>query len=311
VAIPEGLPAIMTITLAIGVQRMAKRNDRPPTACGGTLGSVTVICSDKTGTLTRNEMTVQHSLADCMFEVSGSGYSPHGGSPSRTRVFIEDHPGQSNWGAPHCVQRRGTASRRQRMVALSDHRAHCSRWPPRPGSTSPSSAKRCATDLIPFESQHRFMATLHHDLEGHGFIFLKGAPERVLEVCQFERVSGEDRPLRLSDWQTAMQDAARQGLRLLAVAMRTADREQRELSLTDMQSGFSLLGIFGIGDPPRDEALLAVARCRSAGIAVKMITGDHIETACAIGARFSLTADARADRRGNRNKWMRPHCASR
>jgi magnesium-transporting ATPase (P-type) len=147
------------------------------------------------------------------------------------------------------------------------------------------------TDLIPFESQHRFMATLHHDLEGHAFIFLKGAPEQVLEVCQFERASGDDRPLRLNDWQHAMQDAARKGLRLLAVAMRPAAGEHRALSLTDVQGGFSLLGVFGIGDPPRDEAVEAVARCRAAGIEVKMITGDHLETACAIGARFGLKAD--------------------
>ena len=147
------------------------------------------------------------------------------------------------------------------------------------------------TDLIPFESQHRFMATLHHDLEGHGFIFLKGAPERVLEVCQFERADGEDRPLRHGHWQQPIQAAARQGLRLLAVAMRPADSNQRELSLVDVQNGFSLLGVFGIGDPPRDEALLAVARCRRAGIAVKMITGDHLDTACAIGARFGLRTE--------------------
>ncbi|MDH4235492.1 MAG: HAD-IC family P-type ATPase, partial [Gallionella sp.] len=147
------------------------------------------------------------------------------------------------------------------------------------------------TDLIPFESQHRFMATLHHDLEGHAFIFLKGAPERVLEVCQLERVSGDDRPLRYNDWQQAMQDAARQGLRLLAVAMRPAPGKHHALGPADVQSGFSLLGVFAIGDPPRDEAIRAVARCRAAGIAVKMITGDHLDTACAIGARFGLTAD--------------------
>jgi magnesium-transporting ATPase (P-type) len=296
-AIPEGLPAIMTITLAIGVQRMARRNAiirRLPAV--ETLGSVTVICSDKTGTLTKNEMTVQRVLtAERVFEVSGSGYSPHGGFAVAGReVFVEDFPE---------LIELGRAALLCNDAELHSHPSSDADWhiegDPTEGALLTLAAKSGLdiaferealrrADLIPFESQHRFMATLHHDLEGRGFIFLKGAPERVLEVCQFERASGEDRPLRYNDWQQAMQDAARQGLRLLAVAMHPSGREQRELSLADVQSGFSLLGVFGIGDPPRDEALLAVARCRSAGIAVKMITGDHLDTACAIGARFGL-----------------------
>lgn len=299
-AIPEGLPAIMTIVLAIGVQRMAQRNAiirRLPAV--ETLGSVTVICSDKTGTLTKNEMTVQRILtAEHVFEVSGSGYSPHGGfAVAGHEVFVEDHPE---------LMELGRAALLCNDAELRSHPSRDADWhiegDPTEGALLTLAAKtgldiafeRDAlrrTDLIPFESQHRFMATLHHDLEGHGFIFLKGAPERILEVCQFERVNGEDRPLRHSSWQQHMQDAARQGLRLLAVAMRPTGGERRELSLADVQQGFSLLGVFGVGDPPRDEALLAVARCRSAGIAVKMITGDHLDTACAIGARFGLRAD--------------------
>jgi len=297
-AIPEGLPAIMTIILAIGVQRMARRNAiirRLPAV--ETLGSVTVICSDKTGTLTRNEMTVQRILtAEQMFEVSGSGYSPHGGFAIAGReVFVEDFPE---------LVELGRAALLCNDAELHPHPIHT--WhiegDPTEGALLTLAAKTGLdiaferealrrTDLIPFESQHRFMATLHHDIEGHGFIFLKGAPERVLEMCQSERANGDDRPLHLAYWQHAMQVAAQQGLRLLAVAMRPTVREQWDLELTDVQNGFSLLGVFGIGDPPRDEALLAVARCRSAGIAVKMITGDHLETACAIGARFGLSPD--------------------
>ncbi len=296
-AIPEGLPAIMTIVLALGVQRMARRNAiirRLPTV--ETLGSVTVICSDKTGTLTRNEMTVQRILtAEHVFEVSGSGYSPRGGfSVAGREVFVENHPELAEL---------GRAALLCNEAELYAHPSGSTAWhiegDPTEGALLTLAAKTGLditferealrrADLIPFESQHRFMATLHHDLEGRGFIFLKGAPERLLEVCQFERVGGEDRTLRYESWQQTMQDAARQGLRLLAVAMRPIRGEQRELSLADVQHGFSLLGVFGIGDPPRDEALLAVARCRSAGIAVKMITGDHLDTACAIGARFGL-----------------------
>ena len=296
-AIPEGLPAVMTITLAIGVQRMARRNAiirRLPAV--EALGSVTVICSDKTGTLTKNEMTVQRIItAAQVFEVSGSGYAPHGGfSVAGREVFVEDFPE---------LVELGRAALLCNDAELHAHPSSSTGWhiegDPTEGALLTLAAKTGLdlaferealrrTDLIPFESQHRFMATLHHDIEGHGFIFIKGAPERVMEICQAERANGEDRPLHHAHWQQAMQDAARQGLRLLAVAMRTTVSEQRELSLTNVQNGFSLLGVFAIGDPPRDEALLAVARCRSAGIAVKMITGDHLDTACAIGARFGL-----------------------
>jgi len=299
-AIPEGLPAIMTITLAIGVQRMARRNAiirRLPAV--ETLGSVTVICSDKTGTLTRNEMTVQRIItATRIFEVSGNGYAPHGGfSIAGREVFVEDFPE---------LVELGRAALLCNDAELHSHPTPAAGWhiegDPTEGALLTLAAKAGLdiaferealrrTDLIPFESQHRFMATLHHDIGGHGFIFIKGAPERVMEICQAERANGEDRSLRHAHWQQAMQDAARQGLRLLAVAMRTAVGEQRELSLANVQNGFSLLGVFAIGDPPRDEALLAVARCRSAGIAVKMITGDHLDTACAIGTRFGLSPD--------------------
>ncbi len=294
-AIPEGLPAIMTIVLAIGVQRMARRNAiirRLPAV--ETLGSVTVICSDKTGTLTRNEMTVQRVItAETVFDVSGSGYAPRGGfSITRREVFVEDHPELIELG------RAALLCSDAELRGRPDSEWHIE-GDPTEGALLTLAAKTGLdiavergtlrrTDHIPFESQHRFMATLHHDLEGHGFVFLKGAPEQVLEVCRFERAGGEDRPLHLNAWQQAMQDAARQGLRLLAVAMRTTDGERRALDLSDVQDGYSLLGVFGIGDPPRDEALAAVARCRAAGIAVKMITGDHLETACAIGARFGL-----------------------
>jgi magnesium-transporting ATPase (P-type) len=264
-----------------------------------TLGSVTVICSDKTGTLTRNEMTVQRILtAEQVFEVSGSGYSPHGGfSIAGREVFVEDFPELIDL---------GRAALLCNDAELHSHPSTDSDWhiegDPTEGALLTVAAKTGLdiafereslrrTDFIPFESQHRFMATLHHDLKGHGFIFLKGAPEKVLEVCQFERASGEDCPIQHNYWRQAMQSAAQQGLRLLAVAMRTTGSELRALKLTDVQNGYSLLGVFCIGDPPRDEALLAVARCRKAGIAVKMITGDHLETACAIGARFGLSPD--------------------
>ena len=297
-AIPEGLPAVMTITLAIGVQRMARRNAiirRLPAV--ETLGSVTVICSDKTGTLTQNEMTVQRIItAEQVFEVSGSGYSPHGGfAISGREVFVEDYPELSELGRAALLCNDATLHHDNKEWAVEGD--------PTEGALLTLAAKAGLdlhferealrrTDLIPFESQHRFMATLHHDLEGRGFIFLKGAPERVMEACRTERAGGEDRPLRHAHWQQAMQDAAQRGFRLLAVAMRPTAGEHRSLSFTDAQDGFALLGIFAIGDPPREEAIAAVARCRAAGIRVKMITGDHLDTARAIGARFGLAIDS-------------------
>ncbi|TAN81621.1 MAG: cation-transporting P-type ATPase [Gallionella sp.] len=296
-AIPEGLPAVMTITLAIGVQRMARRNAiirRLPTV--ETLGSVTVICSDKTGTLTKNEMTVQRLItAGRIFEISGSGYAPHGGfSIAGREVFVGDYPELAELGRAALLCNDAELHRSGNEWTLGGD--------PTEGALLTLAAKTGLdfaferealrrTDLIPFESQHRFMATLHHDLEGHGFIFLKGAPERVMEVCDAERADGEDRPLRHTYWQQAILDAAQQGFRLLAVAMRPTASEQRSLDFAGVQSGFALLGIFAIVDPPREEAIRAVARCRDAGIRVKMITGDHLDTACAIGARFGLTAD--------------------
>ena len=296
-AIPEGLPAIMTITLAVGVQRMARRNAvirRLPAV--ETLGSVTVICSDKTGTLTKNEMTVQRLItAGRIFEVSGSGYAPHGGFAIAGReVFVEDYPELVELG------RAALLCNDAELLGAGDE------WAlggdPTEGALLTLAAKTGLdltferealrrTDLIPFESQHRFMATLHHDLEGRGFIFLKGAPERVMEICDAERADGEDRSLRHAWWQQAMQDAAQQGFRLLAIAMRPTASEQRSLGFADVRGGFALLGIFAIADPPREEAIRAVAHCRAAGIRVKMITGDHLDTACAIGARFGLAAE--------------------
>lgn len=295
-AIPEGLPAIITITLAIGVQRMARRNAiirRLPAV--ETLGAVTVICSDKTGTLTRNEMTVQSILmADRVLEVSGSGYDPQGGfSVGGREVFVEDNPVLEELGRVALLCNDAVLRHNgQEWLVEGD---------PTEGALLALAGKvgldlhfereaLSRSDIIPFESQHRFMATLHHDSSGRGFIFLKGAPERVLDACQLERAGGEDHPLRHSYWMQAMQQSAQQGLRLLAVAMRPVADAQRTLTHADVAQGFSLLGVFGIGDPPREEAVHAVARCRDAGIRVKMITGDHLDTACAIGVRFGLSA---------------------
>ncbi|MCW8935618.1 MAG: cation-transporting P-type ATPase [Gammaproteobacteria bacterium] len=292
--IPEGLPAIMTITLAIGVQRMAKKRAiiRQLPAVE-TLGSVTVICSDKTGTLTRNEMTVKTVTTGAgVCEVSGAGYDPHGTfNLDGSDVTTEDFP---------LLHEIAQASLLCNDASLSEVDKH---WviqgDPTEGALITLAQKAGLnpdymqsqyprTDAIPFESQHRFMATLHHDHAGHGFIYLKGAPEQLLEMCQLQRMRGEDVPLDKTYWEASMLEMATRGQRLLAIASRPAAKEQQSLAFSDVKDGFTLLGVVGIIDPPRDEATAAVQACQSAGIRVKMITGDHAITARAIGSQMGI-----------------------
>ncbi|MCW9013151.1 MAG: cation-transporting P-type ATPase [Gammaproteobacteria bacterium] len=292
--IPEGLPAIMTITLAIGVQRMAKKNAiirRLPAV--ETLGSVTVICSDKTGTLTRNEMTVQTVTTGAgVCQVSGAGYDPHGG-------FTLDDQGITAGEFP-LLREIAQASLLCNDASLTEVDG---KWQmqgdPTEGALVTLALKAglnhdlCLsqyprTDAIPFESQHRFMASLHHDHLGHGFIYLKGAPERVLDMCHLQRMRGDDSPLDRTYWETCMHDMASRGQRLLAIAFKPTTVEQQTLTFADVEGGLTLLGVIGIIDPPRVEATAAVRTCQSAGIRVKMITGDHAITARAIGTQMGI-----------------------
>ena len=293
-AIPEGLPAVMTIALAIGVKRMADRNAiirRLPAV--EALGSVTVICSDKTGTLTRNEMTVQRALtADGVFDVSGVGYAPIGAISGRGA------DAGSNGEAVRDLARAALLCNDAMLARCGDS------WQlngdPTEGALLSFALKSGLdarfeaeafprADVIPFESEHRFMATLNHDHAGHRFIFVKGAPERVMGLCATQRVAGEDRPIDRAWWHALLSAAAGEGMRLLAVAERVVEPSHVALEFADVEAGgFALLGVLAMTDPPRDEAIAAVARCREAGIRVRMITGDHAETAQAIGQRLGL-----------------------
>ena len=296
-AIPEGLPAITTITLALGVRRMARRHAivrRLPAV--EALGAVSVICSDKTGTLTRNEMTVQRVVtAERVFEVSGAGYAPDGGLQVAGRAGEADAEpviGELARAVLLCndaaLRHEGGAWRvdgdptEGALLTLAlkaglDGATERAAWP--------------RVDAIPFESEHRFMATLHHDHAGHATIFVKGAPERVLEMCNGQRMAdGSVQPLDADYWRRAGIDCAARALRILAVAVKPLAATQHELGFADLESGCTLLALVGSLDPPRDEARAAVAECASAGIRVKMITGDHAETARAIGAALGIGA---------------------
>ncbi len=293
-AIPEGLPAILTIILAIGVQRMARRNAlirHLPVV--ETLGTVTVICSDKTGTLTRNELTVTSIvLADDVIEVTGSGYAPQGEFLCQGRSLVVDD-------CPHLRELL------HRGLLCNDASLHGSNgdWrivgDPTEAALVAVAAKAgfdAATerrkfprlDAIPFESERRLMATLHQDGAGRWFIAVKGAPEQVFALCDREAASNGDRDLDSDRWERRLEELAANGERVLAVATKVIGEAQERLDISDLSRGFTLLGLLGLTDPPREEAIAAIRRCRAAGIRVKMITGDHAATARAIAQRLGL-----------------------
>ncbi len=293
-AIPEGLPAIMTITLAIGVQRMAARNAiirRLPAV--ETLGTVAVICSDKTGTLTRNEMTVRRLLAAGReLRVSGTGYDPHGDF----HLGAQDHPLDADPAAIRLLRA---------AVLCNDAAVKCrdGEWEvqgdPMEAALLIAGVKAGLdaetergllprTDLIPFDSAHQFMATLHHSHDGEACIFLKGAPERVLALCTRQLDAQGEAPLSAELWQERVRAMAAGGYRVLAVAEKTGRSGRSALDFADVDGDMLLLGLLGLIDPARPEALEATVKCRRAGIRVKMITGDHAVTAAAIARKIGL-----------------------
>jgi len=293
-AIPEGLPAIMTITLAIGVQKMAARQAiiRSLPAVE-TLGSVTVICTDKTGTLTRNEMTVTEMVtADSKpYQVSGSGYDPHGVISHNGHEMDPDNNDDLQ-----SLIRAGLLCNDARLFREQEH-WQC-QGDPTEGALISLAAKaglnsdfeheaRPRLDVIPFESEHQFMATLHHDHAGHYFCYLKGAPERVLAMCQYQH-QGETMDFHF--WQQHVIELASKGQRVLALARLDFSGQKQTLDFEDVQQGLTLIGLVAMMDPPREDAIAAVKNCQAAGIQIKMITGDHSDTAAAIAERMGIPA---------------------
>ncbi|MBU4181595.1 MAG: HAD-IC family P-type ATPase [Gammaproteobacteria bacterium] len=291
-AIPEGLPAIVTITLAIGTAAMAGQRAivrRLPAV--ETLGSVGVICTDKTGTLTKNEMTaVGVMLPGDSLTVSGAGYAPEGGFHADGRPVATDCHTEL-LGLARCALLCNDAQL---------HRDAAGRWTlagdPTEGALltlalkagldlGEETARTPRTDSLPFESENRYMATLHHDHQGRVFALLKGGPERVLGLCVRDAAG---LPLDAAAWQARMDGAASQGQRVLALAECELPAGTSELTLEHITPRFTLLGLVGLMDPPRPEAVAAVAECQQAGVRVLMITGDHATTAAAIGASLGL-----------------------
>jgi len=297
-AIPEGLPAVLTITLAVGVKAMAQRNAivrRLPAI--ETLGAVSVICTDKTGTLTRNEMMVVSVLTHRhRFVLEGEGYAPSGALwLGGVAVAPVEHPVLEELA-------RAAALCNDAALHLKDGAWHVE-GDPMEGAllafagkmeTDPGQlqSRWARTDAIPIDARHRFMATLHHDHDGHTFVFVKGAPERILGMCHNQRAAnGGTEPLDVDRWNHEAEAIAEQGQRVLAFATRQAAADHTVLQHDDVEGTLTMLGMVGMIDPPRTEAIAAVRECHGAGIRVKMITGDHAKTAAAIGKQIGLLND--------------------
>ncbi|MCE8015274.1 HAD-IC family P-type ATPase [Halomonas sp. MCCC 1A17488] len=304
-AIPEGLPAIVTIGLALGVQAMARRNAiirRLPAV--ETLGSISTIFTDKTGTLTRNEMTAQAIwLPKGEIAVTGVGFAPEG----------EFLPGGDDTAACGPLELDAHPALRHFLkvgVLCNDAelaRDEAGAWhihgDPTEGALVVAAAKAgldVATlrgchdrhDAIPFESERKYMATLH-EVDGQPTLMVKGAPDRLLEMCHRVRTEAGDVVLDTSEWEQRIHALSARGLRVLALAEKPIHAVS-ELDETHAEEGLVLLGLVGLLDPPREEAVRAVSRCLSAGIRPIMVTGDHAVTALAIARQLGFANTERA-----------------
>jgi len=293
-AIPEGLPAVMTITLAIGVQRMASRNAiiRQLPAVE-TLGSVSAICSDKTGTLTRNEMMVQSVVcADGAFDVTGAGYEPRGAFQADGRDVDPDGDAVLTEFVRAALLCNDAVLRRSGDAWLVDGdpmEGALASLAMKAGLEIETTRKQFPrTDEIPFDARHRFMATLHHGHEDGAVVYVKGAPEQVLAMCARQLSIAGRVPVDAGRWSATIDALGAHGQRVLALAMKEMPRGARDLVFDDLTEGLVLLGLVGLIDPPRAEAMAAVRECRAAGIRIKMITGDHAATAAAIARQLGL-----------------------
>lgn len=297
-AIPEGLPAVVTVTLALGLHRMARnRAIVKRLAAVETLGCTTVICTDKTGTLTMNQMTARALWSRATrFTVSGEGYRPEGtiervGAPAATAPARDLEPlavalALCNDSRLHDGKLVGDPTEGALLVLA--HKAQLDADATRAGS--PRLAE------VPFESERKFMATFHAGGAGEVRVFVKGAPDVVLGKC--EALLGSEGEELLDDRlrSAAIQEndaMASRGLRVLAVAVRSISEADFRAGRDPLRHAdrLTLIGLVGLVDPPRPEARQAIAQCRAAGITVKMITGDHRGTAGAIAAELGLHGD--------------------
>ncbi|MEI6242003.1 MAG: HAD-IC family P-type ATPase [Chlamydiota bacterium] len=275
-AIPEGLPIILTVALAIGVQKMAKQNAiiRHLPAVE-TLGCVTVICSDKTGTLTKNEMTTQ-TIVTAKETFSKEIKKPLN-HPSLHQILL---------GALLCNDAEIIQQKKDVYEFSGD---------PTDGALLISAIQELPhekenwqkIDTIPFDSKHRFMASLHQSKDGESVIFIKGSPEHILDRCS-SQLEEKEKPFQKEYWETKILELASKGQRVIGMAYKKDSSNKKHLHFHDVEKDLCFIGLFGLIDPPRKEVLAAIKECYSAGIRVKMITGDHAATARAIAQQIHL-----------------------
>jgi magnesium-transporting ATPase (P-type) len=292
--IPEGLPAIITITLAIGVQRMAQRNAiirRLPAV--ETLGSVSRICSDKTGTLTLMEMMVVSAVtAQSAYEVTGNGYSPEGEVKKNGKPAGKD-PVLELIGRVSTLCNDAELFEQEGVWKVEGDPTEGALYPFASKLGMNRQAEQSAyprIDAIPFESEHKFMATLHKAADGQQFLLVKGAPEVILDHCDRQQsTDGQPTPIDRQHFMQASDKLAGQGERVLGLAwLERPGLKTGGLTAADLPKNLVLLGLIGLLDPPRKEAIEAVRECHGGGIRVTMITGDHKITAAAIAKMLDI-----------------------
>jgi len=293
-AIPEGLPTLITITLAIGVQRMAQRNAiirRLPAV--ETLGSVSRICSDKTGTLTLMEMMVVSAVtAQSSYDVTGDGYTPTG-EIKKDGTAVGNEPVLTLMGRVCLLCNDAELFEQDGAWKVEGDPTEGALFPFAIKLGMDRQAEQAAfprIDAIPFESEHKFMATLHKSAAGRQELLVKGAPEVVLEHCNLQQTAeGQPVPLDRGHFTKEADRLASQGERVLALAWLEDPKLQAgSLSPADLPNTLVLLGLIGLLDPPRKEAIEAVKECHGGGIRVTMITGDHKITAAAIAKMLDI-----------------------
>ncbi len=301
-AIPEGLPAAMTITLAFGVSHMAKKHAiirKLPAV--ETLGSTTIICSDKTGTLTENQMTVTEVYAGgCFYQISGSGYNPEGVfSKEQNQIQVNKHQVLKE-----CLVA-GLLCNNSDLIKKED------RWESEGDPTETAlivSARKAGLeetvlnhlkriDEIPFESHLQYMATFHHTPDNeHNIVYIKGAVEKILEKSCFVMAEDQDgkniikklESYEIQKLQAVSDEISSRGLRVLAFAKKEISKEKSRIDESDIKDKIIFLGIQAMIDPPREEVIDAIRTCQRAGIKVKMITGDNVKTAVNIAEKIGL-----------------------
>jgi magnesium-transporting ATPase (P-type) len=291
-AVPEGLPAIISIILSLGVQAMARKKAiirKLPTV--ETLGAMTVVCSDKTGTLTMNEMTVKAIItADCCYRVEGDSYEPVG------HICLEgsNEPVQIQPGSVLEQYLRTIDLCNESQLVQQENGLWGITGGPTEGALKVLAAKAQLPEIetqlvakIPFDSQYKYMAT-HYRFAAESRVLVTGAPDVIFALCQSQETKQGQAEFDRGYWEREMARFASQGLRMVAAASMPANPDSSTLTHDDLQSGLVFLGIAAMMDPPRPEAIEAIHACQRAGIRVKMITGDHPQTAMSIGQMLGI-----------------------